>query len=304
MILEIFSTLVISAIDPTAATAPSFSEKIEARVGDKIITSSDLNSMIEALKQSTNSQPAELVRKKALEALIDRSLMSIYLTQMGAPISDRDVDQRINSIKSQNGVSSQDEFRALLQRQGLTFESFRDQIRSQMEYMQFINFMRRDSNQTIEEKELKALFQERAKDFATNFELDLQECLIPLGQDTAEVEKTIAHFTNNPKKFDECVSTLSQSPSVSSGGKIGRFKLGMLRDDVERAVFSASKGSVVVIRQPGAVQLIKILDRIDIGPQSFESVKDRLKTRLQEDRLQREVEKKLSELRNSIYIQI
>jgi len=303
MLITSLSAFLISAMDPQAGS-PTFSEKIEARVGDKIITSSDLDSMIEALKQASPDQPAELARKKALQTLIDRSLISIYLNQLGAPVSDRDVDQRINAIKFQNNVSSQEDFKALLQQQGLTFDKFRDQIRFQMEYMQFINFMRRDSNQSIEEKELRALFQERSKDFATNYELELQECTIPLTRSAAEIDQLISTYTTNPKRFDECVQKVSQSPSTSAGGRIGKFKLGMLRDDVERAVFAADKGTVVVIRQPGSVQLIKILNRVDVGPQSYDSVKDRLKARLQEERLQKEVEKKLSELKNSVYIQI
>jgi parvulin-like peptidyl-prolyl isomerase len=305
MMIGALSALLISVVDPNAGTSSAFSEKIEARVGNKIITSSDLDGMVQALKQAAQNQPQELVRKKALETLIDRSLINIYLTQLGAPIADREVDQRINAIKFQNGITSQEDFRNLLQKQGLSFEAFRDQIRSQMEYMQFVNFMRRDSNQSIEEKELRALFQQRAKDFASNYEIELQECSIPLTRDSAEVDQIISRFTTSPQKFDECVATISQSPSASaSGGKIGKFKIGMLRDDIERVVFDAPKGAVVVVRQPGAVQLIKILDRVDVGPQSFESAKDRLKARLQEERLQKEIEKKLTELRNSTYIQI
>lgn len=305
MMIGALSTLLISIVDPTAGTSSAFSEKIEARVGNKIITSSDLDGMVQALKQSAQNQPQDLVRKKALETLIDRSLISIYLTQLGAPITDREVDQRINAIKFQNNITSQDDFRSLLQKQGLTFEAFRDQVRSQMEYMQFVNFMRRDSNQSIEEKELRALFQERAKDFASNYELELQECSIPLTRESTEIDQIISKFTAAPQKFDECVATLSQSPSASaSGGKIGKFKIGMLREDIERLVFEAPKGAVVVVRQPGAVQLIKVLDRADVGPQSFESAKERLKARLQEERLQKEIEKKLTELRNSTYIQI
>lgn len=302
-----FGTLIalalLSAAEPKSPLSV-ISERIEAKVGKEIITSTDLQTMIQALTIANKNQKPDGLKQRALETLIERSLMRQYLEKVGYPVADRDLDQRIAGIRANNGAATNDQFRQMLAAQGLTFEQFKDQVRFQMENMQFINVMRRQAQHTIEDKDLRAYYQKNLADFKENFEVELQECVIPLGDNADAAEKKAEAFKKNPKNFDQCVKTLSQSPSASANGKIGKFQSGLLREDIERKVFEIKKDEVAMIQQPGAIQLIKVLEKKNLGPRSFESVKDKIRDHLESDIIQKEIQKTMAEMKATTFIQI
>lgn len=295
--------LLIAAPDPSAAT-PMISEKIEARVGKDIITSSDLLTMTQMLSHSAKSDKSLDLKQKALETLIERSLMRQYLERMGMSVSDREIEQKIASIRQQNGIATNEDFRRMLAFQGLTFDQFREQVRSQMENMQFVNVMRRQAQHTIDEKDMRAFYNANKADYKDNFEVELQECVILTGDNPDAALKQAEAFQKNPSTFDKCVTTLSKAPSAESGGRIGKFQSGLLREDIEHKVFGLTKNQVAIVTQPGAVQLIKVLERKDLGPRSFDAVKDKIRERLEGNIVQKEIQKTIAEMKATTFIQI
>ncbi len=296
--------LLIQANEPKISSPTLMSEKIEAKVGREIITSSDIQSMMKALSIASKGEPETVARKRALDSLIERALVRTYLEKAGAPVSDQEIDQRINSIKSSNGISSNDDFKAMLASQGMTFDQFKEQIRFQLEQMQFINFMRRQAQRTIDDKDLRDFYQKNKEAYASNYEVDLQECVLPYGADPKSAESLATNFQKKPETFDQCVKKYSQSPSTSTGGKIGKFQSGILREDVEKKVFALEKNQVASIHQQNGIQLIKVLTRTSLGAQNFEPVKDRIREKLEGDIIQHEIEKTMADLRASTSIQI
>lgn len=293
--------LLIQANEPKA---PLHSERIEAKVGAEIITSSDVSNMLKTLGALSRGEPETALKKRALDSLIERALIRTYLSKMGGSISAKEIDQRINSIRSQNGIASQDEFKAMIAAQGLSFDQFREQVQYQLEHMQFVNFMRRQSQRTIEEKDLKDFYQKNKSQYSNNYEVELQECVLPFGQAPQEIEALAESFRKKPETFGTCVKKYSQSPSKSADGMLGKFQSGILREDVERQVFALEKNQVAIIQQQGALQLLKVKTKSPLGPQSFESVKERIREKLEGDIIQREIEKTMADLRATTFIQI
>ncbi len=294
----------IGVNDPSAVTkAPLISERIEAKVGKEIITSSDLQVMTQALGSLHQDEKPEFIKKKALETLIDRALVRIYLKNFGVEITDRDLETRIQSIKASNGIQSNEDFKSMLASQGITFDQFKDQIRAQLENMQFMNVMRRQSDRTIEDKDLREYFQKHKGDFSESKEVELQECVLSTSSNFEEAQKKASYYQKNPKLFHECIKQ-SQSPSKENDGKIGQFQSGLLREDIEASVFSLKKGGVAVIPLNGAIQLLKVLDLKNKGPQSYEAVREKIRERLENEIIQKEIQRTLADLRTKTFIQI
>jgi len=291
-----FSLLsLIGAFEPKAPNT-LHSEKIEAKVGKEIILTSDLQLMIATLSTSKKGEKSDTLKKTALDTLIERALMRQYLEKLGFSVSDREIEQKISSIRTSNGIANNDQFRQMLALQGMSFEQLRDQIRFQMENMQFVGIMRRQASQTIDEKDLRAYYQEHKKDFKNNVEVELQECVIPIGEGgKAAAEKAANEFRSNPKKFDQC---------KTNNSNIGTFQSGLLREDIEQEVFKLNRGQVAIIEQPAGLQLLKVLDKKDLGARSFESVKGKIRESLESTVVQKEIQRTMSDLRTSTYIQI
>ncbi|MDB5039102.1 MAG: PpiC-type peptidyl-prolyl cis-trans isomerase, partial [Bacteriovoracaceae bacterium] len=279
-----------------------FSEKIEVQVGSEIITTTDLQLMEDAIKAEQPSVNSGSVPKMAKDAAVDQKLISNYLNQINFPVTDKDVDQRINSIRSAKGIQNSDQFRSLVEASGLTFDRFRAQVKLQMEKMQFMNVVRRSASHTPDETELRAYYKNNADQFQKNIQIDLSECVIPLGKNPKETEEKAAGFINKPKQFDTCVKKESQSPSAAKGGHIGTFGWGVLPEDVEAKVYHLKQGEVAMVRQPGAIQLLKVTKVKDLGPVSFEVAQEKIRERLESEILQKELQKTLSDLRSTTFI--
>lgn len=283
-----------------------YSEKIEARVGNQIITSTDLRAEVTQLQDRANEAKTDsTLRKKALEMLIEKALIRNYLSHQQMDVSEQDVDRRVNSIRASQGLSNLDEFRKLLESRGMSFENFKKEVRDQLQNMQFEQVLQRQIVQSIDEKELRSYYSNHINDFSKNIVVDLQECLIPTGsQLKPELKKAIEQFRTEKKSFSSCVSTYSRSPSAAKGGMLGEVEMGMLRKEVETKVFAAKKGQVVAVEIPGAIQLLKILNKKDLGPRNFSDVKDEIKSIIQNERLFKAKERMISELKTSTFIKV
>lgn len=287
----------------TLNSGSSFKEKIEARAGTEIVTTTDLEQMIDAMKIENPHATREELRPKALQALIDQALITQFLDKMGISVSAREIDQRINSIRASNGIQNQEQFRVLLEKQGLSFDKFRSQIKRQMETAQFYGFIRRQATRTIEEQDLKAFYQNHIEQYKSNPEVEISECVVPVKTTEAAAEKEAQEYAKDSKSFSKCLAKYN-SATTSKDGVLGKFRRGMLRDDVEVRVFSLKEGQMTVLKTHGGIQILKVLKIKNLGAQPFESVKDSIRDSLETELIQKEYQKMMSELKASTFIKI
>lgn len=290
MLISLFFALV------SAKSSVMLTEKIEARVGSQIITSTDLNIMMERMKQDSDAS-SKTIRAKALDFLVDQALIEQYLDRMQMSVTSREVDQQVDAIRTSNGISNTDDFRNLLKAQGMGFQAFRQNLKNQLERTKFYQLIRRQTLLTITDNDLKSYYSKNQNQFSNNYEVELQECLIPYDDKEKLALQLAREFQKKPKKFGECVNKHSQSPSATSDGKIGSFKQGQLREDISNKVFPLETGEVALIKLPGAVQLLKIISKKDHGPIEFSEVKDQLKQAYEQEVMTQEFKRQLSELR-------
>lgn len=283
--------------------APSaiLSEKIEAQVGRQIITSTDVALAEEQLRSRlAEEKSSESLKKMALQQLVDQALIKEYLRSANMEVSDQDVERQLNSMRASQGIGSMEELRAYIETQGLSFASLKNQMRNQMEMGQFYQILQRQSLQSPSETDLLSYYQQNRARFDSNYEIELQECFVPanLASNTAELKK----FESNPKIFSQCVTQISVAPSRAHGGRIGSFRRGELRADLEALVFNREKDAVISVPQAGGTQLLKIVDKKDLGPKSFEEVKEEISKLLEAERLEAARERVLTQLRATTLI--
>lgn len=281
-------------------------EKIEARVGQEIITSTDIDLAVANLRvQALEKKTDKTLEKKALDDLIDAALIRDYLSRMDMQVTDQEIDRRINTIRTSNGISSLSEFKAMLEMQGMSFNRYRAQVRQQMEISKFDSVVQRQQFQTLDEKEMRSYYDRNSAQFQKNYQIRLKECvLVSDGSDLGATQKLAKRYTEKPRRFDECVEKHSQSPSKARQGDLGTVTRGILRDDIEKKVFSAKKGEVVAIANPRMIQLLKVTERVDLGPRSFDDMRTDIKRLIEGDRLSQARRQTLDELRSSTFIRL
>lgn len=282
-----------------------YTEKIEARVGGQIITSSEVANEMQKLQAAADEEKSQkTLKKRALSSLIELALVKEYLRRMQMDVTDQDVERRINSIRAAQGAASISEFSQMLASQGLSFDEFKKQVKEQMQLGQFYQIVQRKTLQTMDEKDLMAYYQNNQDKFSSKLELRIQECFIPFEGQRDKVMKLAKKFESQPSSFNQCVSLHSRSPSAQKNGDLGKVTRGLLRPEVESQIFKASKGDVVVIELPGAVQLIRVTEVNNLGPQDFESVKPEIEKAITDQRIAKAREKLMTELKASTFIQV
>ncbi|MBX6392412.1 MAG: SurA N-terminal domain-containing protein, partial [Burkholderiales bacterium] len=111
-------------------------DRIVAVVNNEVITQSDLRERVETVmrqleRSGTRIPPREVIEQQVLERMIvDRAQMQ-FARETGIVVDDAALDAAIARIAQNNGLSVAD-FRAALERDGIPYDRFREDVRTEM----------------------------------------------------------------------------------------------------------------------------------------------------------------------------
>jgi peptidyl-prolyl cis-trans isomerase SurA len=127
------------AAPATAAAAPRPRsavqlDRVVAVVNDEALTQYDLNEQKRVILQQMKSQkvsppPADVLDKQLLERLITERALMQYAKETGVRIDDIQVERTIQRIAQENKLSM-DDFRKAVEREGITYAKYREDIRN------------------------------------------------------------------------------------------------------------------------------------------------------------------------------
>lgn len=115
-------------------------DRIAAIVNDTAVTQSEVDSAATAIKAQLRGSnlplPAEkILQKQTLEQVIDRKLQLQAAEQAGIKITDKQVDETINNIAKENGVTA-DVLYSKVETQNLSRSDYRKEIREELTLQQ------------------------------------------------------------------------------------------------------------------------------------------------------------------------
>jgi peptidyl-prolyl cis-trans isomerase SurA len=125
----------VHAAEPQkAATAIG---QVAAVVNDDVITRHELDERIGAAIRQLQKQGTPLPARAELERqLLDRMIMDLLQVQFaketGVRVDDEQLDKAIHRIAQENNFSSPEQLRANLEKQGVDFKKFREEIRGEI----------------------------------------------------------------------------------------------------------------------------------------------------------------------------
>lgn len=119
-----------------AVAAPQVLDTVAVIVDDDVVMESELTERIQQIEVQLKSQdrpmpPAAEVREQVLNQMIVESLQMQMAQRAGVRISDAQLNQAMSRVAGQNNLDL-DQFRAMLEQQGLSYTATREQIRKEM----------------------------------------------------------------------------------------------------------------------------------------------------------------------------
>lgn len=121
-----------------AAEAPGESiGQVVAVVNDEVITRHELEERTKAAvrtlqKQGTPLPAHDQLQKQLLEGMILDMILAQTAKETGVRVDDEQLDKELHHIAQENQFASLEQFRAKLEKDGVDFPKFREEIRSQM----------------------------------------------------------------------------------------------------------------------------------------------------------------------------
>jgi peptidyl-prolyl cis-trans isomerase SurA len=224
------------------------------------------------------------------------------------------------------GLASIDDLEKEAQKQGVSYEDFKEQIRVGAVTQQVIG---QDVGAKIHitNEEVQDWYNKHQKELEGQEEVALAEIMVstqaappagdkdkdatPLPEDPAKVAAAEAKANQlldqlkKGAKFDELAKKNSDGSTASQGGGLGSFKRGELAKDLEDKTFSLKTGETTgVIRTKQGFIILKVVARRDAGVAQLKDVSEHIRETIYTERLEPAARAYLTKLREQAYIDI
>lgn len=230
------------------------------------------------------------VRKRAIDDIIARKLVSARFKERGYKVPKQLIEEMLNSITADLAGGDRKMLEKKARQSGITMEKLREQAHMRAATMMLIN-ARCYANIYITPKQIYEYYEKHKKDFALARKIRLQILYLKSKGETGA--GNIAQFAirlqpkivkADEKAFGEFVKTYSLGPNKDLGGDVGWMDINKLRPEFSLALKNKGKGSVVgPVKTAEGFYFIRIKELEDAKEKSFESVREAIKKKLEDE---------------------
>lgn len=264
---------------PAAAQATTPIDSIVAVVDEDVILRSELERAVANISAQYASQPGQLpprdvLERQVLDRLVLARLQLARARDSGIRVSDGELAQAIESVASRNRMT-QEQLRARLVQDGLSYEEFRDSLRDEM----LIERLRQryvQSRVQVSEAEIDQLLAVREiggpEVRLANIIVSVPDGATP--EDLATAQKKARDIKSVVERgeidFAAAAIRFSDAPNALEGGDIGWRALDAIPPAFVGLIQQLKPGEISEpVRGPGGYQLIQLVETREQGTQTL-----------------------------------
>jgi len=243
-------------------------------VNDDVITRHELDVRLAVVtaqlkKQGTPLPEASVLEKQILERMIGDLLQQQFAKETGLRIDDAQLDKALLRIAQQNKFASLAVFRSKIEQDGVDFNKFREEIRSEILTTR-LREREIDSKLVISDNEIENYISNQAKQIGKGEELNLSHIMIVVpDQASAEkiqilrqrAEQALAKL-NNGAPFAQIAAGYSDANDALQGGNLGWRSSdrlpAMFIDAIQKLQPGEQSG---ILRSPNGFHILKLIER-------------------------------------------
>jgi peptidyl-prolyl cis-trans isomerase SurA len=287
---------------------------IAAQVGPDVVLVSEVNELansVEARARAAGASDDDIVKMKAdiLDRLIERRLLEQMVKRAELQATDAEVDSTIKVIAKENGLTPE-QLRQSVEAGGLTYDAYREKIRSEIQRTKVLNVMVR-SRVKVDEREVRKAYDDHyAKQPEGGEEVHLRHILVTFGGESRRDEATacgqvrdaLSHIRAG-EPFEQVAHRVSEL-NPERGGDVGWVAASTLAGWMQDIVHKLEPGQTSdVIRMPFGCNLLELVERRQFKKKTYEEVKAELQAQLFEEKTEEEYVKFVNRLRSQTYIE-
>lgn len=268
----LFTALLSTAV---AAKRPEIIEldNIVAIVNRDVITAVELNDRVTHIRNRLLEQKAQLpdaatLRKQILERMVIEAIQVQLADMAGIRVDDEKLNLIISNIAQQNGMQLE-QFRQVLEKDGIPFARFREEIRNEVIISQ-LQKNRVENQVNVSESEVETQLAKLEDRLSLNDEYRLAHILvaIPGAASPAQIEAAkdkankILTQLRFGADFAQTAISVSDGQQALSGGDLGWVKRGQLPTVFADIIPRSKVGDITEpVRSASGFHIIKILDK-------------------------------------------
>lgn len=251
-------------------------DRIVAVVNKEVITYSELNDALGAAerqlrRQGTPAPARPVLERQMLERLILDKAQLQMAREIGIRVDEQQLDRAVQRVAENNNMTLAD-FRRALERDGVPFDAWREDLRAQI----LLNRLRErevDDKIQVSDSEID-LFLEDIKTTPKRVELNLSHVLVRIPEQAsperiaaarARAEKAQAEARASTD-FGRVAASYSDAPDALSGGALGWRTQDRLPELFAASLRDMNPGEVSeVLRSPAGFHVLKLLERREAG---------------------------------------
>lgn len=270
------ATAPVSGLGKTALVPKSarLIDQIVAVVNDEVITQVDLDERTDVLAQQLSKQQGgqtpdrRVLRRQVLERMITDRVLVQYGKESGMRVDDGTLDRAIARIAEENKVSQVD-FRSNLQRDGVSWPRFREEIRNEILFAR-LREREVESKLNVTDAEVDAQIREETQRGGTEDELLISHVLIavPEQADPEQITRREARARGALERlkagdtFAQVAASYSDAPDALQGGSLGWRSLSRIPTIFASLAPDMKKGELSkIIRSGSGFHIFQVMDR-------------------------------------------
>jgi peptidyl-prolyl cis-trans isomerase SurA len=313
-----FWVFLLGVLVPAAAMSEVV-DRIVAVVNDDIITLSELDSSFQPYQKRIDAgykgpDKDKVIadgHSKILSRMIDNRLIEQRSKKAGIVIKDDEVMDTIKDLLGRKSIPMA-EFTKTLEQEGSTLEAYRQDMKEQMTRMRLL---RRElkTKTLVSDEEIGEYYVKHRQEYEGKEAVRIKQILILLPQNASRAMKIklnadaemIRKRMVDGESFDMLAVQFSQGPSAATGGDVGFLDKGTMLPEVDDRAFRLSKDEISeVIVSPVGFHIIKVLDRRGAGIKPIDVVREEIKAKLEEEKMEKKYEEWIVDLRKKSHIEI
>jgi peptidyl-prolyl cis-trans isomerase SurA len=264
-----------SAGQAPASAAPKVVplDRVLVVVNDQAITQWDMNEqrriVLQQMKASNVTPPPnDILDKQVLERLIAERAVVQFAKDTGIRVDDTTVERTILRVAEENKLSA-DEFRKVLEREGIPYANYREDIRRQI-IIQRVRDREVDSKVSVSDAEVDNYLATIASQAGGEDEYLLSHIYVTVPEqatpDVVEARRRRAEAAlaevQSGKDFAQVAASFSDAPDAPSGGNLGwrsRARLPSVFADIVRTMKAGDVSAV--LRSAGGFHVVKLVQQ-------------------------------------------
>jgi peptidyl-prolyl cis-trans isomerase SurA len=265
-----------SRLDSRLATTPSnvvAVDRIVAVVNDEVITQNDLservNLVVRQLQRQGGQLPSsDLLSRQILERMINDLLQVQLAKDTAIKVDDPTLDRTIERIALENNLSMT-EFRAALERDGIKYPRFREDIRNEI-MLARLREREVENGIVVTDAEVETELAREARETSGDSEFRLSHVLVLVppqaSPEQIEARRRRAVLALSELRrggnFAQIAATYSDAPDALQGGNLGWRPSGRLPSLFLESLEKLQPGEVSdILRSPNGFHIVKLLEK-------------------------------------------